>query len=456
MALRLRPFAWIYVVLHLLLQVPGPAFWGLINPDWSMCSKGKRQSPVNVDPSKLLFEPFLRFIHLDKHRLAIVKGNQNFGSVFDSLTTVKDRTEILKYTYIYRLSTFKKKFHHKSNVEVKTDEQKRDLILALATLCSAVQCSAAAAEAIRSVKKVSGNITNTGHSVVFRTDSNSRHRVNVTSGPLSYRYQFEELHIHYGTRDDHGSEHTLNGYSFPAEVQLFGFNSDLYRNISEAKYKVQGLVGIALLIQVGEIPNQEFRIVTSALNKIIYKGSHTPIKHISIRGLLPDTDFYMTYEGSTTMPGCYETVTWIIMNKPIYITKQQLYALRRLMQGDREHPKAALANNIRPSMPLHHRVILTNIDFRRKLDKKCPTMYKDMHYKGLSQARFMLARFLSARFKSGEVIVGRGFCRLGFCRRGLVGEQISGISLRRLPPNPAAVVTGHDGKYVISGASVCK
>ncbi|PSN30599.1 Carbonic anhydrase-related protein 10 [Blattella germanica] len=32
----------------------------------------------------------------------------------------------------------------------------------------------------------------------------------------------------------------------------------------------------------------------------------------------------MTYDGSTTMPACHETVTWIILNKPIYITKQQV------------------------------------------------------------------------------------------------------------------------------------
>lgn len=48
------------------------------------------------------------------------------------------------------------------------------------------------------------------------------------------------------------------------------------------------------------------------------------VKRLSIRGLLPDTDYYMTYDGSTTMPACYETVTWLILNKPIYITKQQV------------------------------------------------------------------------------------------------------------------------------------
>lgn len=48
------------------------------------------------------------------------------------------------------------------------------------------------------------------------------------------------------------------------------------------------------------------------------------VNKLSVRGLLPDTDYYMTYDGSTTAPACYETVTWIIVNKPIYITKQQV------------------------------------------------------------------------------------------------------------------------------------
>lgn len=53
-------------------------------------------------------------------------------------------------------------------------------------------------------------------------------------------------------------------------------------------------------------------------------GSSTPIRHISLRSLIPNTDAYMTYEGSTTHPGCWESAVWIILNKPIYITKQEV------------------------------------------------------------------------------------------------------------------------------------
>lgn len=53
-------------------------------------------------------------------------------------------------------------------------------------------------------------------------------------------------------------------------------------------------------------------------------GSLRTIKDISIREMLPDIKYYMTYEGSTTHPGCWETTVWIVLNKPIYITRREV------------------------------------------------------------------------------------------------------------------------------------
>lgn len=61
---------------------------------------------------------------------------------------------------------------------------------------------------------------NTGHSVIFTVENDTRHHINVTGGPLSYKYQFHEIHIHYGLHDQFGSEHSINGYAFPAEVSI--------------------------------------------------------------------------------------------------------------------------------------------------------------------------------------------------------------------------------------------
>ncbi|XP_075157984.1 carbonic anhydrase-related protein B [Haematobia irritans] len=168
------------------------------------------------------------------------------------------------------------------------------------------------------------------------------------------------------------------------DIQIFGYNSQLYNNFSDALNRAQGIVGVSILLQLGDLSNPELRMLTDQLDRIRYGGDEAFVKRLSIRGLLPDTDHYMTYDGSTTAPACHETVTWVVQNKPIYITKQQLHALRRLMQGSPDHPKAPLGNNYRPPQPLLHRPIRTNIDFKTtKANGKaaCPTMYREVYYK---------------------------------------------------------------------------
>lgn len=45
---------------------------------------------------------------------------------------------------------------------------------------------------------------------------------------------------------------------------------------------------------------------------------------LNIADLYPDTTRYITYEGSITVPPCYETSTWILINKPVYVTRMQV------------------------------------------------------------------------------------------------------------------------------------
>jgi len=54
----------------------------------------------------------------------------------------------------------------------------------------------------------------------------------------------------------------------------------------------------------------------------------TDVSGLPIDKLLPRTDQYMTYSGSLTQPGCRETVTWIILNKPTYISHKQVGTFR--------------------------------------------------------------------------------------------------------------------------------
>ncbi|GFV89194.1 hypothetical protein TNCV_4913931 [Trichonephila clavipes] len=64
----------------------------------------------------------------------------------------------------------------------------------------------------------------------------------------------------------------LQLWYYEAKLQIYGYNSDLYGNMSEASQMSQGLVAMALMIQIGDPSNMELRLLTSQLHHIIYKG----------------------------------------------------------------------------------------------------------------------------------------------------------------------------------------
>ncbi|EGI59130.1 hypothetical protein G5I_12721 [Acromyrmex echinatior] len=86
------------------------------------------------------------------------------------------------------------------------------------------------------------------------------------------------------TRDALGTTGSAVAMPLPAErnrytdrvkkdrmIQVYGFNAELYHNMSEAQHKSQGLVAISLMVQLGETLNPELQIITSVFNKVIYR-----------------------------------------------------------------------------------------------------------------------------------------------------------------------------------------
>ena len=69
---------------------------------------------------------------------------------------------------------------------------------------------------------MSGTLLNTGRDLrVILDEPSLAHSVNVTGGPLSYQYRITEILLHFGSISSLGSEHTIAGVSFPAEVSCF-------------------------------------------------------------------------------------------------------------------------------------------------------------------------------------------------------------------------------------------
>ncbi|XP_022694503.1 carbonic anhydrase-related protein 10-like isoform X2 [Varroa jacobsoni] len=305
----------------------GPDFWGRLNPGlWGLCSTGRRQSPINIEPQRLLFDPQLLALQVSKARVRGVLHNTGQGIVF-------------------RLET----------------------------------PDTSAGETLGLQSDTTGHMTDHGLTGTARNDYIPS--VNISGGPLSYSYRVYEIQLHFGRGDHQGSEHLLAGIAFPAEIQIYGYNNELYDNASEARSRAHGIAVVSIFVKVTHPkealgrgvqgfpkeskmskPNLELKMLTDQLQHITYKGDSVPLKTLSIHELLPPTSALITYEGSLTAPGCEETATWILLNRPLYMSPQQLAVMRKLKQGDTVSPMAPLGNNFRPPQPLHKRAIRTNID----------------------------------------------------------------------------------------------
>ncbi|KAI6196777.1 hypothetical protein M3Y94_01149000 [Aphelenchoides besseyi] len=308
------PFITIFLWCHISADYPwtfdddlfgGPSFWGLISTHWKLCTIGQLQSPVNVDPGRLLFDPSLGPIQFSRNH-------------------------------------------------------------------------------------VEAQFQNTGQLpvVMFNETEAAVRLLNITNGPASpYTYRLHHVAFHFGRvrENERGSEHTIDRVRFPAELQLMAYNSDLYDNFTEAMSQPRGLLAIAVIVDIGDKPNAELRRMTVASQSITYKDSVTKLHKFKPFDLLPDTSLYVTYEGSLTHPGCQETVTWIIMNQPVYITREDLSIWDQMQQTEKQSTPVYMSPNYRPLKPLNGRLFRTNIkaDIKsRSPSGHCPSnIYVDLGYR---------------------------------------------------------------------------
>lgn len=123
--------------------------------------------------------------------------------------------------------------------------------------------------------QISGYLLNSGRGIVFKVNSNKT--VTFSGGPLSYKYTLTDIVLHYGREDDRGSEHTINGHQFPAEIQLYAYNSQLFANSSVAQHEANGLLSISILIthsSQSHQSNSQLKHITHALKNITSKGNY--------------------------------------------------------------------------------------------------------------------------------------------------------------------------------------
>ncbi|XP_008306375.1 carbonic anhydrase 1-like [Cynoglossus semilaevis] len=198
------------------------------------------------------------------------------------------------------------------------------------------------------------DILNNGHSfqVTFVDDGDNS---TLTNGPISGTYRLKQFHFHWGGSDDRGSEHTVAGTKYPAELHLVHWNTK-YPNFGDAASKSDGLAVVGVFLKIGA-DNPNLQKVLDAFDSIKAKGKQTTFPNFDPTSLLPGSLDYWTYDGSLTTPPLLESVTWIVCKEPISVSPAQMAKFRSLLFSAEGEPECCMVDNYRPPQPLKGRPV---------------------------------------------------------------------------------------------------
>lgn len=191
-------------------------------------------------------------------------------------------------------------------------------------------------------------IINTGHSVSAKIKEVSE----LSGGPLKNKFRLEQFHLHWGSNDDKGSEHTIDGSQYPSELHLVHWNCEKYGSFVDAVDKPDGLSVVGVMIKIGE-EHAGFKVLSDNVTNVKESGSNFSVKSaFNPKCLLPEnTQNYWTYLGSLTTPPLFESVEWIVLQNPIEVSKEQIESLRSL----KFESGTTMQDNFRPPCPMKDR-----------------------------------------------------------------------------------------------------
>ncbi len=167
----------------------------------------------------------------------------------------------------------------------------------------------------------SSEILNNGHAI----------QVNVKDGSSividGITFHLKQFHFHTP------SENNINGKSFPLEAHFVHASDN------------GELAVVAVMYNEGE----ENKALAELWAKMpMHPGDKSAIDAKSLAALLPQDKDYYRFNGSLTTPPCTEGVRWIVLKKPLTLSKEQVEKFAKTMG----HP------NNRPVQPVNARVIL--------------------------------------------------------------------------------------------------
>ncbi|CAF0787628.1 unnamed protein product [Didymodactylos carnosus] len=189
-------------------------------------------------------------------------------------------------------------------------------------------------------------LTNNGHQVaVTLTESTGKQNhtdLSFTGGGLTGTFHFVNFHLHWGKNDRHGSEHEIDGKTFPAEAHF------VHRN-----YETDQVAVFAFFFTIaGQSKNEntEWKKYTDVASQLI-KINDTANCTFNLNHLMQtDSRQFFRYMGSLTTPPCTEGIIWTIFSSEIPIKEESLNLLR----------DNVMRKVYRPVQPINDRIVFRN------------------------------------------------------------------------------------------------
>jgi carbonic anhydrase len=193
-------------------------------------------------------------------------------------------------------------------------------------------------DAVNSCKEIKNN----GHTFVVSPASTCKSLVSGGPAADDCTYKLAQFHMHWGDSDNCGSEHLIDGRSYPAELHFVNWNTNEFKEAANAMIvnDHRGLLVLGVLLSLSVNDNPAIEKLIKQLKSIRLADQVAPIvltennndeqqQQLDINDLLPeDTKSYYHYLGSLTTPPCTEAVKWIVFKMPITISARQLNEFR--------------------------------------------------------------------------------------------------------------------------------
>uniref|UniRef100_A0A663N973 Carbonic anhydrase n=1 Tax=Athene cunicularia TaxID=194338 RepID=A0A663N973_ATHCN len=206
-------------------------------------------------------------------------------------------------------------------------------------------------------------LRNNGHTVLLELPESL-----AITGGYAQQYRAVQLHLHWGSLSGPGSEHTVDGRRFAAEIHVVHYNTK-YDTFKEAMVHPDGLAVLGAFLEVGPRENPYYQEILEHLHKIQEEGKALP--HL-VRLLPTNLKLYFHYNGSLTTPPCYQTVKWTVFNQTMMLSHEQVCQSSELSLSLNDDNKP-LQNNFRMVQDMHGRRVLASFQTTLSSAKQLPT-----------------------------------------------------------------------------------